>query len=210
MQDMPQVYFIGGAPRVGKTMLAMRVLNQRPMFALSADAVRDMLQRLLSHTDAPALFAMQHLAKHESAMAAFLRAHSEDGIHMQNNESTAVWPSINALILSYLADGHDVMVEGVEILPSNLAALDYPYAAVFLGNTSPEHANSIAQQAHAQPHDWMHRYADDTIEAWAGLTHSFSAFVKTEAEKHGMVYVETHDEIFEQSLDEACRILLGN
>lgn len=207
---MSHVYFIGGAPRVGKSMLAMRLLRQHPMFALSADAVRDMLKGVLEPLDAPALFTIQNLAKHESAMASFLRQHPKEGIRLQNDESAIIWPSINEIVSSYLADGQDVLVEGVEILPSALAEVHYPYKAIFLGNTSLEHTNTIAKQAHARSHDWMHRYADSSIDAWAGLVRSFSEYIKTEAEKYDMPYVEMHDKDFQESLIKAERILLGD
>lgn len=207
--SMPTAYFIGGAPRVGKSLLAMQILQQHPMFALSADGVRDMLREILKPLDAPALFAIQNLAKNESAMAHFLRTQSKEGIEMQNDESAIMWPSINALILSSLADGRDILVEGVEILPSTLAHVRYPCKAVFLGNTSLEHANTIAEHAHDQPHDWMHQYANSTVEAWAGLTRSFSAFVKAEAKKHNMTYIETHDKNFQRSLAEAEQVLFS-
>lgn len=208
-QTTPHVYFIGGAPRVGKSLLAEHILKQRPMFTVSADAVRDMLQGILKPLDEPALFAIHNLAKHESAMASLLRAHPDEGVKLQDNESAIVWPSIIHLIASHIADGKDVLVEGVEILPANLAKLEYPYKAVFLGNTSAEHTNTIAEQAHAQPHDWMHRYAHGTIDAWAGLVRSFSEHIKTEANKYDMPYVEMHDSNFRESLHEAERILLG-
>ena len=188
----------------------MRILRQRPMFAFSADAVRDMLRGVLKPLDSTALFAIQNLAKNESAMADFLFKNPNEGVRLQNDESAVVWPSINELILSYLADGQDVLVEGVEILPSVLSGASYPYKAIFLGNTSREHSNTIAEQAHARPHDWMHHYADNSVEAWAGLTRSFSRYIKTEAETYGMAYLETHDKNFEQSLDEAERILFGS
>jgi 2-phosphoglycerate kinase len=207
--NQPHVYFIGGAPRVGKSLLAMHILRQRPMFVVSADAVRDMLQGVLKPLDAPALFAIHNLAKHESAMANFLKKHPNDGVKLQNDESAVVWPWVLKLIESYVADGKDVLVEGVEILPSNLAILPYAYKAVFLGNTSAEHANTIAQQAHAQPHDWMHRYTSGTVDAWAGLVRSFSGYIKADAGTHNMPYLEMHDTNFEQSLHEAEQILLA-
>lgn len=207
---MPVVYFIGGAPRVGKTMLAKQIIRQQPMFAISADAVRGMLKGMLQPSDAPALFAIQNLAKHESAMASFLRRNPKKGVQLQNDESAVIWPSIEGLIASYLADGQDVLVEGVEILPSNLAKVHYPYKVVFLGNTSVEHTNAIAEQAHTQPHDWMHRYAASSIDAWAGLVRSFSEYIKVEAEKYSMPYVEMYDKNFQQSLQEAEQALLGD
>ncbi len=200
---MAQVYFIGGAPRVGKTALAMRILKQRPMFAISADGVRDMLRGVLKPLDSPALFAIQKLAKHESAMAGFLRQHPQAGIELQNDESAIVWPSVNELILSHLADGQDILVEGVEILPQLVAGVPYDYRAVFLGNTSKQHVQAVTAQAHGNPHDWMHHYAKGSVEAWAGLVQSFSAYIKAEAAAHQLPYIETRDDDFEQSLAEA-------
>lgn len=194
---------------MGKTILAMRVLRRHPMFALSADTVRDMLRGILKPLDAPALFAIQSLAKHESAMASFLRQNPQESIQFQNDESMIVWPSVEKLITSYLADGQDVLIEGVEILPCNLAKVDYPYKVVFLGNTSVGHTNAMVEQAHTRPHDWMHDYVDGTIDAWAGLVRSFSEYIKSEADKYNMPYVEMHDENFQQSLKDAEQILIG-
>ena len=202
---MAHVYIIGGAPRVGKTILAMRIIKKRPMFAISADSIRDMLRGVMNSS---ALSAIHDRTQNESAFATFLRIHPREGVKLQNDESKIVWPSVNELIMSYLADGQDVLVEGVEILPHLLAAATYDYRAVFLGNTSSEHSNTIAAQAHARPHDWMHDYADDTVDAWANLVRVYSRFIQQEAKNLGMPYVETHDHNFQQSLAEAEQILL--
>jgi 2-phosphoglycerate kinase len=206
---MASVYLIGGAPRVGKTSLAMRVLQKRPMFAISADSVRDMLQGVLKPVGAPALFKLYELTQNESAIASFLHDHPREGVVLQNDESSFVWPSVDKLICSYLADGQDILVEGVEILPANLKQASYSYKVVFLGNTSLVHANTIAAQAHANEHDWMHRYSDKTIEGWSDLVREFSNYIEAETNTYRMPFIETHDDNFEDSLLRAEGLLLG-
>ena len=206
---MTRAYFIGGAPRVGKTNLAMRIIHDRPMFAVSADSLRDMLQGVLKPAGYPALFKLHELTQNESAMAQFLHDHPREGVSLQNDESSIVWPSVDKLIRSYLADGQDVLVEGVEILPANLSRLGYDYRVVFIGNTSPLHASTIAAQAHANEHDWMHRYSDATIESWSSLIREFSNYIKSEANTYGMPFIETHDDNFEDSLAKAAALVLA-
>jgi 2-phosphoglycerate kinase len=205
---MSRAYLIGGAPRVGKTDLAMQILHKRPMFAVSADSIRDMLQGVLKPGGSPALFRLHELTKNESAMAKFLHTHPQEGVELQNDESAVIWPSVNELVLSHLADGQDILVEGVEILPEYLKDVSYDFRVAFLGNTSPEHANAIAAQAHKNTHDWMHSYTDNTIDGWAKLVRSFSTYIKSEAAAHDMPFLEIHDDNFEQSLAQAERILL--
>jgi 2-phosphoglycerate kinase len=132
----------------------------------------------------------------------FLHEHPRAGVSLQNDESSIVWPFVDKLIRSHLADGQDILVEGIEILPANLSKVTYSYKAVFLGNTSLLHGNTIAAQAHANEHDWMHRYSDTTIESWSGLICEFSKYIKTEANTYGMTFIETHDDNFEDSLVE--------
>ena len=205
---MATAYLIGGAPRVGKTTLAMRVIARHPMFAVSADAVRDVLQGVLKPATHPDLFEMLELSRHESAMAKFLDNHPYEGVTMQNDESAIVWPSINQFIQTHLSDGQDILVEGVEILPEWLTYVTYDYKIVFLGNTSADHANQIAMQAHLNQHDWMHRYTDNSIASWAGLVREFSRYVKGQAAEHDMPFIETNDDNLEASMREAERVLL--
>jgi len=194
---------------VGKTIAAMRVLKQRQMFALSADSVRDMLRGILKPFDSPALFAIQELAQHESRMATFLHKNPQQVLKMQNDESAIIWKSVNELIISYLEDGQDVLVEGIEILPRLIKEASYDFRAVFLGNSSSEHADNMVEYARTHSHDWMHKYARDSIDAWASFGHLFSEFIKVEARANELPYVEINDAHFEQSLVEVERILLA-
>lgn len=206
---MATAYLIGGAPRVGKTQLALRVVQHRPMLAVSADSVRDMLQGVLKPAASPALFKLYEMTRNESAIAKFLQKYPQRGVNLQNDESSIVWPSVKRMIQSHMADGQDILVEGVEILPDYLDDVDFDYKVVFLGNTTQMHANTIAKRAHANDHDWMHAYTDETIDSWAGLVRAFSEYIRTEAHDHGMRFVETHDRNFDASMAEAERVLLG-
>ncbi len=206
---MPKAYLIGGPPRIGKSHLALRVVRKRPMYCVSADSVRDMLQRALNPADVPALFELRNISRQEPALAKILDRHPTKAIALQNDESEVVWPLLNELIKSHLADGQDILVEGVEILPKNLIQENYAYSAVFLGNSSGRHAKEIALQAHKNPHDWLRRYSDGTIEDFAELIRRFSRYIEHEAVIHGLPYVETHDANFEASMASAEQVLLA-
>ena len=180
------------------------------MFAVSADSIREMLREVLDPIVSPALFKQDTLNTHHSAFARFLREHPRKGIRLQNDESSIVWPSVRRLVETHLEDGQDILVEGVEILPEYLEKLPFKFKVVFLGNTSKHHSNAIAAQAHANTHDWMHKYTNSSIEGWAELVWAFSENIKHEAKKYNMPFVETHDDNFEAALLEAEQLLFEN
>jgi len=196
---MSMVYLIGGAPRVGKTKLALRAVGQKPMFALSTDAVRASLRVMYTAEQKPALFAL--LAEEQLPLA--------ESIAEQNAESRELWPAIKAFIHSNYDEGHDVLVEGIGILPALLSELKIPYKAVFVGNTAANHVETIREHARAHNSDWLHGRDDSYIESIALFVAGFSESIRAEAEKCSLPYVDIRNDAFERSQDEALRILFG-
>jgi 2-phosphoglycerate kinase len=205
---MSRVYFIGGTPRTGKTTLAMRFIKERPIFAVSADSIRYMLRCLYSPEEKPELFRFAKYISDDPSVHSTIFSDHAKAIAVQTIESAIVWHSVKSIVQSYVEDGHDILIEGIFIMPAFLDELDYEYAAIYLGNQSKQHADDVLKHARSHRDDWMYQLNDETILAFSELNISFSKHLEEEALKYGQIYIEMRDDYFEANLDVAMRELL--
>jgi 2-phosphoglycerate kinase len=205
---MAKAFLIGGTPRVGKTSLTLKFLKEKPILATSTDAVRYMMRQIIKESDEPNLFHLGKYTSNDPERQAFLQNHSLEVISIQNSESAIVWHSVRDLVESNIADGFDVLIEGIAVLPKFVKQLECDYTAVFLGNKSDQHFQTILDTARKNTDDWMHNLDDQTIEAFAIFNKTFSKYVENEANKHNLRYIEIHDNNFEQDIDLALKFLL--
>lgn len=205
---MAKAYLIGGTPRTGKTTLTMRFLKERPVLAASTDAMRYTLRRVIKESDEPDLFHIGKYTSNDPDYRAYLKSHPLDAVEVQNKESAIVWRSVSNFISSNIEDGFDVLIEGIAVLPELITQLECDYSAVFLGNQSEQHFQTILNSARSNSNDWMHSLEDETIEAFSVFNQAFSKYIAQEAEEHGMSYVEIHDDSFDADMQTALSILL--
>jgi 2-phosphoglycerate kinase len=200
------IYLIGGAPRIGKTTLVKHLVRKQPMHAISTDAIRYMLRRSI---DRDALPPDIFINFHEDVMARWKIQHPQATLEEQNRQSRAYWPALDQLAQSYDEDGADVIIEGVAILPEFSQQLDVPHKSIYIGNTSPTHAEFVIARAKANEHDWMHNYSDEELaSATAFFTH-MSKFYRDEAAKYSESYREVRNENYDSDLEAAADALLG-
>ncbi len=205
---MAKAYFIGGTPRVGKTTLTLKVLHERSMMAASTDAIRYTLRQVLKKEDYPNLFHLGKYTSDDPVHRNQIKNYPQEIIDIQNKESLIVWKSVDDFVRSNLEDGFDVLIEGIAILPSLLSQVDYDYNAVFLGNQSTSHYNTILKSACQNKNDWMHTLEDETIEAFSIFNTSFSFYIAEEARQYNMSYIEVGDDTFNDDIDRALKLLL--
>ena len=206
---MAKAYFIGGTPRVGKTTLAMHLIQTKPMLGSSTDAIRYLLRRVVKEEDYPDLFHLGKYTSNDPNQRIFLEEHPQEMIDIQNNESRLVWESVNNFVKSNLEDGFDIVLEGIAILPELLSQVDYDYSVVFLGNQSDNHFQTILNSARNNPDDWMHDLEDETIKAFFAFNQAFSLYIQQQAKKFNYNYIEIHDDNFTNDINEALSSLLS-
>jgi 2-phosphoglycerate kinase len=206
---MPQVYFIGGAPRVGKSTLALKVSEHMPLPHASTDSIRSSVRQTTTPEATPDLFYLDSLNADEANMAKLMRHHSVDIIAAADAEAAAVWPAVEALAHSKLGEGKSVLIEGVAVLPSLLATLELPYSAVFLGNQSADHTQIICDYAKHHPDTWLGSLQPDTVEAFAEFSRAYSAHTQREAQKYNLPYFEMSTGSFPEAIVAARQRLLS-
>ncbi|MEK7227707.1 MAG: hypothetical protein AAB641_02335 [Patescibacteria group bacterium] len=199
-----RTYFIGGAPRIGKTILSLALAEKLKGHFVSTDSIRNAAKKACKDesSDLFILNRTEHIPEEE-----WLKDHNElpeKIIEYQNRESIALWPSIVSFCNSFCEDNATHVVEGVALLPSLVAQMkDKPKHIFYVGNTSEKHAQSMLNFAKNYPQlDWMGSsgYTDEKIKAMANFVREMSLYFKLEAEKYGFAYYEIDDDNFQESI----------
>ncbi len=118
---MKSILLLGGAPAIGKTTVAKEIASKLNIPCLSTDEIRANMRLKKNRDDYPGLFLLDKDTVKDPA--SFLRTISlEDLISRVSKESEAVWEGVLERI-NLVRDNERLIIEGVAILPSKVAAL---------------------------------------------------------------------------------------
>jgi hypothetical protein len=166
------IYFVGGAPRTGKTILSLRISRKLKIGWISTDLLMELL-----------------------------RVKKDKGVKVKWDASpeaiaaAAEWffPYLERFVWGVSSLAEDYLIEGVDFLPAQVARLsaDYPIRSVFLGCSKMTLERfdrfPVRSPGYAYlPEDVRQQFADD-IPLW-------SEFVRQEAERFGYPYVDMIDD----------------
>lgn len=202
--SLERTYFIGGAPRIGKSILAYSLAKEIGGHVVSTDSIRNAAKKASSDKDGD-LFIINRIENIPEAewLGNYLKS-PEKIVDAQNRESVAVYPSVVSFCNSFVEDSAVHIVEGVALLPSLVAEMkNKPKHIIYVGNTNKKHVEAMLAYGEKYPQqDWMTAmgYGKDKIEAMANFVCSMSLYFKNEAEKYGFPYYEINDEDFEESI----------
>lgn len=207
-----RTYFIGGPPRVGKSILAFAVADSLHGHVVSTDSIRNAAKKSCSDKESD-LFVINRTENVSEDN--WLKNHLDNPkvtVEYQNRESQAVWPSVVSFCNSFCEDDAVHVVEGVAIIPSLVAQMESrPAHVVFVGNTSSLHLKSMIEYAERFPEkDWMKAmgYTPKRFEGMANFIQQMSLYFKTEAEKYGFQYYEINDTNFEDSVKQIVQSII--
>ncbi len=181
------IYLIGGAPRTGKSVLALRLCATLKVGWISTDLLMELLR--VSNT---------------SGIKAEWNAHPEA------ITANAEWffPYMERFIwgISKLADHY--IIEGVDFLPKQVAKLStqYPIRAVFLGCSLLTLDGLTAFPGRSPGYNGLpesqRRQIVEDVPRW-------STFISQEADRFGYAYLDMADD-FSQHLTEAEKVLVAS
>ena len=178
------IYLVGGAPRVGKSILAQQISAHLSIGWISTDLLEDMLRfKNVAGTKT------EWNAAHEAIAAA------------------AEWffPCLERFIWGVNSMAESYVIEGVDFLPEHAVRLSaqYPIRVVFLGCSKMtierfDHFPGRSRGYSGLPEEVRRQFAQD-IPLW-------SKFVGQEAEHFGCPYIDMSDD-FQLRLKEAEALL---
>jgi hypothetical protein len=179
------LYLIGGPPRTGKSALALAFLRQERVPWLSTDVVRTLLRRVV-----PSI---------EEADAGFDR--TEELIRLMR-------PFIDQIIEVCLGQASDYLIEGVEILPSDVARfreLFGPTSCCFLGDSR---ASAAGLRDYRGENPWHVAFTDEELERMATGIRRWSERTAEGCTRAGVDYVDMGVEGFERGIARGLELLL--
>lgn len=177
------IYFVGGAPRAGKSLLAQRLCATLKAGWISTDLLMELLR-------------VANAAGHKMQWDATPEAITTDAEWFFPYLERFVW-GVNALADHYV-------IEGVDFLPAQVAQLStqYQIRAVFLGcsHLTLENLNQYAgRSGYSHLPEALRRQIVEDVPRW-------STFIQQEAERFGYAYVDMVSD-FPQRLAEAEMVL---
>ena len=91
------IYFLGGPPRVGKSIIAKTMTRQHGVSAVSTDSLGVVLEAVLDAEAEPGLLAVTRFNEMaEAERARFLAENTARRIEWQVEESAAVWRAVRS------------------------------------------------------------------------------------------------------------------
>ena len=203
--SLERTYFIGGPPRVGKSILAYSLAKKIGGHVVSTDSIRNAAKKACSDKESDYFIINRTEHVPDAEWIENHGVYPERTIEAQNRESKAIWESVVSFCNTFVEDDVIHVVEGVALLPSLVSTMkNKPKHILYVGNTNEDHLASIIRYGEEFPHqDWIAGmgYSKEKVEAFAVFVRAMSEYFKTEAEKHGFPYFEISDDNFKKSIE---------
>lgn len=177
------IYLIGGAPRVGKSQMANRLIAQKPMLSLPCDFLYDLDQ-------------VKNLDGFEHADIL--------------EKGRAFYPTLKQLLVNISLRTEDCVVEGEVILPEFIPELEkmYEIRSCFLGLSSTNLDTIVTNGGFFNWPKYKidHHHANE-VHTLAQRTITQSAIIEESCEDLGLKYFDLANG-YEQTRQEAIKYLL--
>jgi 2-phosphoglycerate kinase len=204
------IYFLGGPPRVGKSIIGKTITSKYGINVVSTDSLGAVLENVLDPELEPGLFIVSRFNEMGVADRIDLMVNNTtERINCQIEENRAVWKAVVPFVQRERDEGRDVVVEGVAILPELVNQLEnVDFRVVFIGNQGNEHKENIKQSAQETGHDWMQDASDKYVEAFAVFVMEMSKYIEREAHIFGYSYIEISSRQFDDAVCQVVESLL--
>ena len=203
------IYLIGGPPRCGKTTLAEALAKRISLPYFTLDHVTSVISPYIPEQEYAARLPLR-VARQETNFSndVFYSTYSTEqsvGIYLRQAETFR--PGVENFIRYAVQDGHNLILEGWQILPHLLHAVITPenrdeLKVVFLYKLDPEKIVPGLKASTAR-NDWVIRNTKDesTFPAIAKMIGHFGSRIEREAKRYDFRGVNM-DSNFEQKIEE--------
>ena len=178
------IYLIGGAPRIGKSIIARELANKIDAKFVSTDDLEMPKGGLTwpSFSDNPL----------ENTTT------PSERVNLQIEISKALEPTIENLITKASYEQKNVVIEGIHLLPSHVVQYIQKYSAkaIFIG-WKDAMAVLAGMAQNDNPNDWLKDANEDVRRQVVGFTVAFSEYIEPEAKKYGLSYIERTENFVE-------------
>lgn len=185
------IFLIGGAPRLGKSILATKLLNDRGIPWLSTDSLCAMLR--------PGT---------EMQFAHVMHLGTAQIVKRELTEAESISKTLALFIERQIESGADFTLEGAHLLPALVGHIQKTRPAevksVFVVSTDKNLALS-GLRADMREQNWMCGASDEMQRAMADFVVGYSKEMKSQAEMEGL-FIYERTENFQQDVEAMMRL----
>ncbi|MFA5062156.1 MAG: hypothetical protein WC526_03345 [Patescibacteria group bacterium] len=190
------LYLIGGAPRVGKSIIAKQLMKEKGIPWLSTDVLRSICYDLTPEELREELYPYVGVTDNDIVFSQPL----DVIVKQQITEAESMKPSIETFIKHQIDVRENFILEGVHLLPKHIAdfykenpELQDQIKVLFIVDTDPENILK-GLQMNTSHFDWLSGAKPNTYRAVAEFVAKFSKYIEEEVNKYDMIlYSRTSD-----------------
>ena len=186
-------YLIGGAPRLGKTIVTRALAKHLSIPWISTDQIRAIMRSVGDREKYPALRVMED----ESNMnEKFIETPTEVSVRLSNEESDVVWKGVVAFMKSHDDPTESYVIEGIGVVPSKLKTLKgIKYKVLYLHQQDKATVQKKVK-ASSDPHDWfMSNISEEAFDHGIQFFTALNEHYYKEAQKYGFDVFEMTEDI---------------
>lgn len=188
------LYLIGGAPRVGKSVVAKQLMKETGVPWLSTDVLRSVLCEVASEESRKKLFPYAGASDNDVVFAETI----DTIVAQQLTEACSMKVGLEKFMQHQLDVHDDFILEGVHLLPEHISDFYKKYPrlkdqikVLFIIDNDVENVLK-GIQANTSHFDWLAGAKPNTYKTVAEFVAQFSSHVEKEVEKYGMLkFVKT-------------------
>ncbi|MEK7452059.1 MAG: hypothetical protein AAB664_01865 [Patescibacteria group bacterium] len=202
------IYLIGGAPRVGKSLMAKKLAEETKSHFISTDDVCGEFVSGLSEGQRTQQFPMPNF----SGEASHNTMQPKERVDLLIVSAKSLEQELDRIIGDAIQKQETIVLEGIHLLPSHVRGLEEKFGtenvfAIFVGSSDLDLVVDGIYK-NTNPHNWLKDSDEAVIRQVAEFVAEFSLRIKKEAEENSITFiVRTND--FESDVSrfmEMCRI----
>lgn len=183
------IYLIGGAPRLGKSILAQKIKKDFNIPALSMDILSGFEIKNLTEDERKKRFPVPDF----SSKASENTITPEQRVELTVIGAKSMEPMMSQLISDTIRDGKSLLLEGYHILPEFVRDLSTKYGegqirSLFIGSVQTGQVTEGILKNTVE--NWITSQSSEVIYQAAEFVVAFSDYIRKEAEKYKLPYTE--------------------
>lgn len=202
------LYLIGGAPRVGKSVIAKQLMKETGAPWLSTDVLRSVISEVVPEESRKKLFPYAGATDDDVVFAEPI----DTIVAQQFAEACSMKVGLDKFMQHQLDVHDDFILEGVHLLPEHIAdfykkhpSLKDQIKVLFIIDNNVENVLK-GIQANTSHFDWLAGAKPNTYKAVAEFVAQFSNYMEKEVEKYGMLkFIKTDN--FEMDVNHCLELL---
>lgn len=201
------IYLIGGAPRVGKSIISKSIAETKGIQPISTDDLESRASITFSEEQRRELFPLPGFSGDplENTLT------PNERVQLQIISSKSLKAEIENAINEAISTRRDLVIEGIHLLPETVRDLiDHhgkdQIVASFVGSVDVDRIMS-GMEKNTNPNDWLKDANEIVRKQVAEFVAAFSKYVQEESQRKGFSYLERTD-AFESDVRRLTEILL--